>query len=173
MNLRALPLLLSSLFAHACGGGGGGGGELEGASDETETGDEPAPSGLPILGDGTHDLASLEVTIISSDADGLKFPTDLEFKPDVPGELWVTNHQDYSIVVYQHAGLPNQLAMKLQDKLGGTGRSAATPTASLAMSTRSPHTSRSTTTPGSSTPRIHPTPGWFASTPRARRSASP
>jgi hypothetical protein len=75
-------------------------------------GDQLEP--IPILGNGTHDIDTLDVTIISSPGDGLAFPTDLEFKPGVERELWVTNRADYSIVVYQNAGRSDQLSMKFQ-----------------------------------------------------------
>lgn len=83
-----------------------------GGADES-TGGEPV-SGIPILGDGTHDINNVDVTIISSPDDGLNFPTDLEFKPGATLELWVTNREDFSIVIYQDAGLPSQLADKRQ-----------------------------------------------------------
>src|SRR5690606_27977819 len=77
-------------------------------------GDGDEPTSIPILGNGTHDIETLDVTIISSPADGLAFPTDLEFKPGIERELWVTNRSDFSIVVYQDAGRSGQVSMKFQ-----------------------------------------------------------
>lgn len=85
--------------------GGGESGDGDGDDDQLEP--------IPILGNGTHDIGTLDVTIISSPADGLAFPTDLAFKPGTR-ELWVTNRTDFSMVVYQNAGLSDQLSMKFQ-----------------------------------------------------------
>ncbi|WP_106390003.1 hypothetical protein [Enhygromyxa salina] len=92
-------------------------------------GDGEPLAGLPILGDATHDIANLDVTIISTPDDGLNFPTDLEFKPGVPGELWVTNRQDFSIVVYQAAGQPGQASMKFQSEFDNGAHFLAKPAA--------------------------------------------
>lgn len=93
---------------------GDGDGDATGDGDPTGDGDGDPLAGIPILGDTTHDITTLDVTVISSPADGLNFPTDVEFKPGVAGELWVTNREDFSIVVYQDAGLPMQMATKFQ-----------------------------------------------------------
>ncbi len=90
----------------------GGGTGSSGSADES-TGDG-AVSGIPVLGDGTHDIDNVDVTIISTPDDGLNFPTDVEFKPGETLELWVSNREDYSIVIYRDAGLPTQLADKRQ-----------------------------------------------------------
>ncbi|MBL4684656.1 MAG: PQQ-binding-like beta-propeller repeat protein [Nannocystaceae bacterium] len=82
------------------------------AADES-TGGVPV-SGIPVLGDGTHDIDNVDVTVISSPEDGLNFPTDVEFKPGETLELWVSNREDFSIVIYTDAGLPGQLADKRQ-----------------------------------------------------------
>jgi DNA-binding beta-propeller fold protein YncE len=119
MLKRRMPTVVSAalLTLAACGDPAaedGDTGETEG-DDETGGDGDGDVSGIPILGDGTHDIEMLDVEVISSEADGLDFPTDLEFKPGVPGELWVTNRADFSIVVYQDAGLPSQLSMKFRD----------------------------------------------------------
>jgi hypothetical protein len=84
-----------------------------GTSADASSGGEVV-SGIPVLGDGTHDINNVDVEIISSPDDGLNFPSDLEFKPGVPGELWVTNREDHSIVIYEDAGGANQVADKRQ-----------------------------------------------------------
>ena len=139
MNRRILPFLASPLLLLACadptlddaGGDLGDFGDETSGDGTTDEGDESSDTGdgdgdgdgddgltpVPILGDGTHDINELVVEVISSPADGLNFPTDLEFKPEVEGELWVTNRQDFSIVVYQDAGTPEQLALKFQAPL--------------------------------------------------------
>lgn len=95
----------------------GGSGEASGSEDtgvaESSSGGE-AVSGIPVLGDGTHDIGNVDVQVISTPEDGLNFPSDLEFKPGVPGELWVTNREDHSIVIYEDAGGSNQVADKRQ-----------------------------------------------------------
>jgi hypothetical protein len=102
---------------------GGDIGEGEGDADQL------IPRLIPILGNGTHDIASLDVAIISSPSDGLAFPTDLEFKPGVDRELWVTNRADYSIVVFQNAGRKDQTSMKFQASVGGGKHFLAKPAA--------------------------------------------
>lgn len=141
MTYRILPLLaLPLLMFAACTEAGdevgtsdtgetGESGDTASETDGTETGDEAPLTGIPILGDATHDIANLDVTVISSPEDGLNFPTDLEFKPGVPGELWVTNRQDFSIVVYEDAGLPSQLALKLQNSFDNGAHFLAKPAA--------------------------------------------
>lgn len=53
-------------------------------------GTEPEP-GLPLLGDGSHDLSQVSFTVISDTDDGLNVPTDLAFDPDDGSTLWVMN----------------------------------------------------------------------------------
>lgn len=142
MSRRILPFVLFPALTFACGddGGDGDGGGDSGAAEsgdtgadsdggtedgdgtaadtgtggeDESTGGEPV-SGIPILGDGTHDIANVDVVVISTPDDGLNFPTDVEFKPGTVGEMWVTNREDFSIVVYQDAGLPSQVASKRQ-----------------------------------------------------------
>lgn len=85
-----------------------------GSSTDAEETTGEAVSGIPVLGDGTHDIENVDVTIISTPEDGLNFPTDVEFKPGETLELWVSNREDFSIVIYQDAGLPSQFADKRQ-----------------------------------------------------------
>lgn len=109
-------------------------GEATGDEADDETGDEGGEelTPIPILGNGTHDVGTLDVTIISSPSDGLAFPSDLEFKPGVLRELWVTNRSDNSMVVYQDAGLPSQQSMKFQGSFDNGNHFLAKP-ASLAF----------------------------------------
>lgn len=84
---RLLPL-----FLIACGGA---------ASDVQD------PSGLPLLGNGSHDLTgSLEK--LAGAQDGLNKPTDLAFNPQAPGELWIVNKADDSATILFDAGTPQQ-----------------------------------------------------------------
>lgn len=97
-------------------------------SADESTGDEPV-SGIPVLGDGTHDIDNVEVTVISTPEDGLNFPTDLEFKPGETLELWVSNREDFSIVIYRDAGLPSQFADKRQAEFDNGAHFMAKPAA--------------------------------------------
>jgi DNA-binding beta-propeller fold protein YncE len=138
MSNRFFPSLFPVLFVVSCTGDGDDAGVSESANTDTDevgdTGDttedtsEPL-TGIPILGDGTHDIANLDVTVISSPADGLTFPTDLAFKPGVAGELWVTNRSDFSIVIYRDAGLPAQTSIKFQAPADNGGHFLAKPAA--------------------------------------------
>ncbi|MBX2803621.1 MAG: hypothetical protein KTR31_38440 [Myxococcales bacterium] len=70
----------------ACSGNG---------SDVTDT-MSTVMDGLPVLGDGAHDLDSVTVTeVVSSD---LHRPRDLEFHPQAD-ELWVVNRREDSITI--------------------------------------------------------------------------
>ena len=114
-RLLSATLLLPSLALIGCGTEPSEEqGDEQGETEETGEG-EPART-IPILGDGTHDINELEVTILSSEADGLNFPTDCEFKPGT-NDLWTTNRQDFSVVVYQDVGTDSQLAIKIRDPI--------------------------------------------------------
>lgn len=73
--------------------------------------DEPAeagPVGVSVLGSGTHETASVDLTELAVAADGLSTPRDLAFNPDADRELWVVNRGDESISIIFHAGTPEQ-----------------------------------------------------------------
>jgi len=63
-----------------------------------------APQGVPVLGAGQHTVPAAHVFVISINSDRLNAPTDLAFNPQVPDQLWVTNHADHSMVIFQHVG---------------------------------------------------------------------
>jgi hypothetical protein len=78
--------------------------------------EEEAPvSGFPALGDGSHDLSRVIIDVIATREDGLNGPRDLDFNPDVPGELWVVNRKDDSTTTIFDAGLPGQETLHLID----------------------------------------------------------
>lgn len=104
---------------------GGTGGESASAGDD---GMEPE-SGVPILGDGTHDVDNLEVVMIASAADGLNEPTDVAFNPDMSNALWVTNIADYSMVILNDVGTANQASAKIRDDYEGGQHFLAKPSA--------------------------------------------
>lgn len=104
-------------------------GEAESGTSADETTGGEVVSGVPVLGNGTHDINNVEVTVISSEEDGLNFPTDVEFKPGETLELWVSNREDFSIVIYQDAGLPSQFADKRQAEFDNGAHFLAKPAA--------------------------------------------
>jgi hypothetical protein len=65
---------------------------------------------LPVLGNGSHDVADVTLTTIGTSAEGLVFPRDLALNPLVAGELWVVNAGGAPVVVYSNAGNAGQLA---------------------------------------------------------------
>lgn len=76
---------------------------------------EPETTGLPALGNGSHDLARVQMDVIATAADGLNGPRDLDFNPEVPGELWVVNRHDDSTTTIFDAGLATQETLHLVD----------------------------------------------------------
>lgn len=87
-------------------GGETTGGETTGGETTDPVDDNPpvAPTGLAILGNGTHDLSAMELVEYGTAADGLDLPRDIEFNPSVPGEAWVANRNSESMVVYSGVG---------------------------------------------------------------------
>lgn len=84
--------------------------------EEDETQDEqgedveqdPAPTGVPALGAGSHSLDAVAVVLVAERSDGLRTPRDLAFNPDVEGELWVVNRANDSATIFQNAGESTQ-----------------------------------------------------------------
>ena len=127
---RLFPLSLLCCLTLGCaedaeGGDAGMAGSGETGGDEGDMG----PSGVPILGDGTHDIDNLEIVMVASAADGLNQPTDLAFNPDQPGALWVTNIADFSMVVLEEAGTASQSSYKVRDEVEGGMHFLAKPAA--------------------------------------------
>lgn len=81
-----VPVALVSLTASSCG------------TDE--------PSGLAVLGAGSHSLDAVELTILSAEGEGLDEPTDLAFNPDDPSELWVMNRAPMVAPAWEGPGDP-------------------------------------------------------------------
>ena len=100
-----------ALFTAACGSTD----EPTGPSDDDGVIDpdpDPEPEGVPVLGDGTHDVADVVITPVATPDDGLNVPTDLAFHPFVAGELWITSQADDSIVIVNDVGLASRSAQK-------------------------------------------------------------
>lgn len=85
-------------------------------------------AGIPILGDGSHDIASLQMEVIATEDDGLFIPRDLEFNPLEPNELWVVNRGDNSSVILVDPGTSDQEAIFRGDT-GGSAHFLAQPSA--------------------------------------------
>jgi hypothetical protein len=54
--------------------------------------------GLGVLGFGTHSVDDVNLRTIADADDGLRDPRDLDFNPEVAGELWIVNRGDDSTV---------------------------------------------------------------------------
>ncbi|MEQ1565925.1 MAG: hypothetical protein ABMA64_09835 [Myxococcota bacterium] len=68
----------------------------------------PAPSGVPLLGGGTHDLSRVTLEVMLDAEAWLSEPSDLAFRPSAPNELWITNRATDSIsLVTDPAGAPD------------------------------------------------------------------
>lgn len=81
-------------------------GQESSGGEESSSGGEAG--GIPVLGDGTHSIDNVELTVIATAEDELSKPTDLAFNPEVAGELWVTNNNTDSIVIIEQAGRAGQ-----------------------------------------------------------------
>ena len=65
-------------------------------------------AGLALLGNGQHDMESVQWRVIGTAADGLNGPRDLDFNPENPGELWVVNQLDDSTSTFFDVGTDAQ-----------------------------------------------------------------
>jgi DNA-binding beta-propeller fold protein YncE len=82
----------------------------------TTTTTTPAPlPGINALGNETHDIANVNITVIGNSADGLSVPRDLKFNPGVEGELWVVNRADDSTTTYNNTGTQGQTSVHIVD----------------------------------------------------------
>ncbi len=91
----------------ASGGTSGSGGVTGGTSG---LGGEAGalPKGVPVLGNGAHELAAVRSTVIATSADGLAGPRDLEFSNYEAEQLWIVNHDTPSVTIIFGAGAPGQ-----------------------------------------------------------------
>ena len=76
---------------------------------------EPEPKGLAVLGQDSHDLEAITRDVVATGQDGLKVPLDLEFNPEVPGELWIVNQKDDSVTILFDAGTDAQTSTHIID----------------------------------------------------------
>lgn len=81
-------------------------------------GNAPPDTSIAVLGGGRHDAAQVVMTEIGRALDGLDVPRDVAFDPSVPGQLWVVNYGDNSVVVYSGAGEPGQTVQRFSGAVG-------------------------------------------------------
>lgn len=84
------------------GGENNGGGEStpkDGTNNAGGENNDVEPAGLPLLGDGTHSLDSVTLSVVASADAGLTIPRDLAFHPH-RDELWIINLGDNSTIVF-------------------------------------------------------------------------
>ena len=74
-------------------------------------------------------MDDLKLTEIAGSGDGLRLPMDLAFNPKEEGELWVTNRNDFSIVVIKGAQSGNPTTKKYANEYGGGAHFIAKPAA--------------------------------------------
>lgn len=91
-------------------------------------GDDDDSDGVAILGNGSHDIAELEVRTWADEGDGLFQPRDLEFHPDRSDELWIVNRGDNSSVILLDAGTDDQESV-YRGNTGGSQHFLAQPSA--------------------------------------------
>lgn len=64
---------------------------------------DAGPSGLALLGGYTHDPASVAIEEITTEADDLRRPRDLAFRPGATNELWVVD-EEAGVMILAGAG---------------------------------------------------------------------
>mgnify|MGYP002629584021 CR=1 FL=1 len=85
-------------------------------------------AGVPILGDGSHSIDSLQMEVMATEDDGLFTPRDLEFHSQRPDELWIVNRGDDSTVTLLDAGTDDQASVH-RGNTGGSAHFLAQPSA--------------------------------------------
>jgi DNA-binding beta-propeller fold protein YncE len=68
------------------------------------------PAGLPILGQGSNDLAAVNVDVVADGSDDLLTPRDLDFHPST-GDLWIVNQADESVTILTNPGTDSQKSL--------------------------------------------------------------
>lgn len=78
-----------------------------------ETGGEDmtvAPTGLPLLGNGTHSGDQVKLDVIAGPTDQIKGARDLGFNPQAPDQLWILNHPNSEMVILRNTGTAEQVS---------------------------------------------------------------
>ena len=79
---------------------------------------EVPPSGVAVLGAGTHDLSRVRIEVMATSDDGLDMPTDVAIQPDSPTNVWITNRAKDGVTIVQDIDLPSRGA---RDVTGSPG----------------------------------------------------
>jgi len=64
----------------------------------------PMPTGVPVLGAGSHDRSRVRITVVGSADDGLNTPRDLAFNPEAPEQLWIVNNGSSRATIIRNVG---------------------------------------------------------------------
>ena len=104
MRLAALSILFALLAA--CGGNDRRGPVMTADDAGTTMPPDSGPTGLPLLGNGTHSVDSVNVGEVGAGLGVLFLPRDLAFNPEAPTQLWVLNHGDNTTVIFFEPGTP-------------------------------------------------------------------
>ncbi|MDP2343149.1 MAG: hypothetical protein Q8O67_19485 [Deltaproteobacteria bacterium] len=70
---------------------------------------EPPPAPEPTL------FEAVTISVVADASDGLRGPRDLDFNPEVEGELWIVNRTDDSTVTISELGTTAQTSLQRQD----------------------------------------------------------
>ncbi len=76
------------------------------------------PTGLPILGNLSHNVGNVRIIEAATRRDGLSAPTDIAFNPVAPTQLWIVNQSDDSAVLVTDPATPNKNAQKYRTPSG-------------------------------------------------------
>lgn len=77
--------------------------------------EQPELGGLDVLGNEANSADALNLEVMATSADGLNVPLDLEFNPEVAGELWIVNQEDDSVTILFDAGTDAQTSTHIID----------------------------------------------------------
>ena len=75
---------------------------------------EPLP-GIDFLGHETHSVDKVTLEVVANADDGLTRAMDMEFNPEVEGELWIVNATDDSVVIVHNATTAEATSEKIID----------------------------------------------------------
>ncbi len=74
--------------------------------------DAGQPGGIPVLGNGAHNLNSVAYSLVAGPADGLNQPRDVAINPASPTDVWIVNYADNSMVIVRGLGTAQQTKVK-------------------------------------------------------------
>ncbi len=87
------------------------------ACDPTGPGPEgEEETGIPVLGDGVHELSGVTIEELLTADDGLSVPRDLALHPDDPSMLWVLNRSDSMLIAFDVGS--DEQTTSLRDEVG-------------------------------------------------------